>query len=519
MPSEIYALVVTLILSAWLLFFRLGHYTLWDDEAGTALNAKSLLATGDTSAHVDDHNVFAYRGGAELRDLKNRYLPPLPAGITAAGFRLSHRTDAFTARAPFAAMALGTIALLFRALRRVRAGPAASWILAAVILGNVSFALFSRQSRYYAAATLLSVAIALVYVHGRTARAAGCMAVLSILLFASNYLNYIALYWSLGVDYFLWRRCTRPFGRKAWAALLAPQMVACTAIALVWNPLRTESDARLSFGAVSDKAWLFLRLFSELNRNEFVCGGLLVLAGLLAWARKDEWLRRGLTSLVVYVAVVTVLTPRWADHPLSADIRYLVPVIPLGMLLAVRTLLLAVRRRLLLAVPIVLVACGSNLLHGGPLLDRGARSTIAEYLGELRDPPSDPFRVAADWIQCHVRPGESVAVLPDYMMYPLMFHAPHPIYAWQLPAEDRHRFRRLPPIHFLGVEEPKYLVAFGPSVEVWREWTRAGAPYGLYATLDHFWRDRHRPELTLRGFKPELFYNRYTEAIYVFKHR
>jgi hypothetical protein len=517
--TGLYALIATLILSACLLFFRLGHYSLWDDEAGTALNAKSILATGDTSAQIDDHNVFAYRGGVELQRLKNRYVPPLAAGVTAASFWLHGRADAFTSRVPFAILGLVTVVLLFWTVQRGRDGPAAAWILAAAVLGNVSFFLFSRQSRYYALTMLLSVAIALVYAHGRTVWTAGLMAVLSILLFASNYLNYIALHVCLGVDYFFWRRHVAALSRREWASVLIPQVLVCGAIGAIWNPLRSATGAQLHFTSLADKASLFAGLWRQISENEFVCIGLVAAAVALAWGRRDQWLFRGVTALVIYVAVVTILTPRWPGQPLAADVRYLAPLIPLGMLLTVRTMMMLPARRGWLTVPIVLIASGSNLFHGGPLLSRGLRSSIAEYVNELRDPPGDPFRIAADWIHCHVRPRESIAVLPDYMMYPLMFHASHATYAWQFPPEARRGLSELPPIHFLGLEEPTYLLAFGPSVEIWSGWSRAGAPYVLHATLSHFWRDRHRPELTLHGFAPVENYDARTEAIYVFKRK
>ncbi|HSV14981.1 MAG TPA: hypothetical protein VLI90_12045, partial [Tepidisphaeraceae bacterium] len=60
-----------------LIFARLGHYPLWDDEAITAMTARAVWRTGDTSARVDDHNLLAYRNGLLLRDLKDRFTPPL----------------------------------------------------------------------------------------------------------------------------------------------------------------------------------------------------------------------------------------------------------------------------------------------------------------------------------------------------------------------------------------------------------------------------------------------------------
>jgi hypothetical protein len=59
-----------------LLFWRLGHYALWDDEALTALIGKGILATGDTSIYVGE-NVVAFRDGLMVRDGKDRITPPM----------------------------------------------------------------------------------------------------------------------------------------------------------------------------------------------------------------------------------------------------------------------------------------------------------------------------------------------------------------------------------------------------------------------------------------------------------
>src|SRR6266852_1011387 len=51
--------------AAVLIFARLGHYALWDDEASTALAAIGVWRTGDTVA-VIDHNIVAFHLGEEL---------------------------------------------------------------------------------------------------------------------------------------------------------------------------------------------------------------------------------------------------------------------------------------------------------------------------------------------------------------------------------------------------------------------------------------------------------------------
>lgn len=90
-----------LLCTLFFVFFRLGHYALWDDEAGTALFALSVWRTGDTHALLD-HNIMAYTYGYELRGLRNRYIPPFAFYLAAPFIGLGPEGSAAAARLPFA---------------------------------------------------------------------------------------------------------------------------------------------------------------------------------------------------------------------------------------------------------------------------------------------------------------------------------------------------------------------------------------------------------------------------------
>ena len=118
------------------IFARLGHYSLWGDEAGTALSAIGVWRTGDTTA-VIGHNIFAYRNGYELRNLHLRYVPPLPAYL-AAPFVGLMGNGSLPARLPFALLGMAFVIFLVWWLAKIRAAPL-TWILWGLgILGNVS---------------------------------------------------------------------------------------------------------------------------------------------------------------------------------------------------------------------------------------------------------------------------------------------------------------------------------------------------------------------------------------------
>ncbi len=110
-------------------------------------------------------------------------------------------------------------------------------LLALAITGNVSLFLYSRQCRYYAVVMLASVAIAYSYrFRGGGLGSTIGLPLVSIVLFATNYMSYAVLYACLVVDYFAWERKIRPLRSAELWWLLLPQMAVCGPIALTWNP-------------------------------------------------------------------------------------------------------------------------------------------------------------------------------------------------------------------------------------------------------------------------------------------
>jgi hypothetical protein len=527
--TKIWITVVLLVVSAVFLFDRLDHYALWDDEALVALSAKGVLRTGDTSAVVD-HNVVAYRDGILLKNLHDRSTPPLPAYLTAASFAFFGER-AWAARFPFALFALACVILIVRWLWRAQASLLLWMLMGMAVIGNVSFFLFSRQCRYYAVAIAMSVAIAYLYIHwdGRRRTLAG-IALLSIALFASNYLIYVALYVCLAADYLIWGRHGRRLKPGDWLVLVLPQILVCGAIFAVWNPLQTGNAAGYSLTGIADRTKLIWWNLRDANVCEFGVGLFWMAAPFLYFLRRDIWLLRAWLALIVYVVCISLLSPQVLT-PTSAiaDVRYLVPIIPLSMAIGVLVIrALCVGKHLWAALPLGLIAFGTNWLHGAGALNAavpiGPRSTLVHYAGELASPPTDPFTVTARWINEHIPSGKTVWVRPDYQQYPLMFHAPKVIYAWQLSVPAAPQFRELEDIHFDGRVPMDYIIVFGPAVEDVRasllEWRRtAGVEYEPIGTINHFWIDRYRPELFWRRFISYTDFDPESEAIYVFKRK
>jgi hypothetical protein len=528
--------VAGLAICTALLFANLGHYALWDDEANTALIGEGVWRTGDTSAVVGK-NLVAYRGGVELVHLKERYLPPLQYYVVAP-FAGIWPGNAWAARLPFALAGLASILLIFWWVWVERIKPLTLLLLAMALIGNVSFWLYLRQCRYYSLSVLFSLCIAFLYLSGKRRPSTFLLiSLLSIGLLASNYMNYAALYGVLAIDWLIWNRHRLPIRIADALWLFLPQLVVGGLTLWVWNPLHKNV-----FGS-TDVSWFDrLRLFwwawRDLNRCEFAALVVLAAAPIVGYWRRDQRLVRAVLGLFCYVVIIVMITPQNPALPMNAvlqpirifDVRYLAPAIPLMIAVGVLTIADSFRgRNWWPAVLVGMLAWGTNILQGGALVGNDAlnrpappfHSAVLLYAGELLNPPADPYRLVASWINEHVSAGQTAWVLPEYMAYPLMFHAPGAIYAWQLPHDPPAALEGLNPAMYKGRVLPDFLICFGPDALRTVNGARFLTPTHArkIATIHFFWHDLYRPELAWRMFAPVTDYQPDLEAIQIFRVR
>ncbi|MDF9827428.1 uncharacterized SAM-binding protein YcdF (DUF218 family) [Ereboglobus sp. PH5-10] len=508
--------ILSMIVFATLLFARLGHYSLWDDETMVALVAKGVVRTGDTSAIIDHGNIVAYENGRLLHNLHDRSTPPLATYITAISFMLFGE-NAWAARAPFALFGLATLALVLYWARRQNI--IIFSLLAIGIVCNVALLLQFKQCRYYAVTVFFSVLVAYLYYYwGGDRRKLILMALASICLFTANYLNCIVMQCCLLIDYIFWKRHEHTLGFRDWLALLLPQAVVCGMIALIWNPMKTAQGNLADGNTFFDRITLIYWNFRDLNVCEFYTWVVLVFALVIGIMRKKTWLLRASTALVAYVIVLSFLSPQNLHGTSAADVRYFGPLVPLSIALGIGVIhgiMLKWSRPALIAGAILF----STNIISGHFFQRP--STIYSYIGELRTPPEEPFKPTSEWINKNIPEGKTVFVAPNYAAYPLMFHAPKATYAWQLNDRLQKQYINLKPPLIKGEEMPDYLIGFGPYVnELKYNLQKYGDPnarYQIVEKIDVFWKDMYRPELFWRTFKSIKNYSKGQDEVIIFK--
>ena len=519
-----WVLILAIVISAVIMFAKIFHYPLWDDEAIDGLMGKAILRTGDTSAIIG-HNVMAYRNGLLLNNLRVEGEPPFTAFAAATSMKLFGETSG-AARLPVTAFAFAGLLLLLFWIWKLRPPPIAAITFIIGLLCNVSFYLYSRQCHYYGVAIFSFIAIPYLYFNwsGKKSRLL-VMGICSALLLASNYSFFLVLYACLFADYVIWQRKVRTFSFAELALIGIPSFLTGLALMAWWNPFHTLMGNRIAHDSVFQRITLFFWHWRDLNRCEMIVGSLLILAPLVAFICRDAWLKRALFALGVYVIGMTILSTQTISETSVSDVRYFSGLIPLFVFIEALTIRDLTSKAAWLAIPLALVAFGTNLLNGGPWQPWGFRSTIVSYVGELMQPPQDPYKPAAEWIRNNVPNESSIWVLPDYMTYPLMFHAPHAVYAWQLRADQKkeEQFKGLPDIHFQGLVSPDYMVVFGPSVlqirSMLERWKLMGVRYEEVYRINTFWKDLYRPELFWRTFKPIAGFDPESQGIYIYKNR
>jgi hypothetical protein len=514
--------ILFLLFATWLLFANLGKYALWDDESYTALAAKGILTTGDTTAVCGD-NIVAYRQGMLLCSLKDRSTPPLSSYITFLSFVING-ISTWSSRLPFAA--IGLIFCVFFAVfvYRSQTNTMEASAIFIAFLGNASIFLYFRQCRYYGPAMLFSSLLAILYLHWKKGWMGICaICTLIILLFSANYMMCLAVFACLGFDFIIWKRKEISIQWKEMMAIGICIGLPCLAIASVWNPYTTKFGSYPHANSIHDRLTLLWWNLRDMNESGFLISGLMILGAYFALFRSDVLMKRGLVALCIYIIAITMVSPQPVKGTSSADIRYLVPMIPLCITLAAIAYLRLLKNHRTLCLALLLPVFWTNLASGTFLGPQGLRSYPAEYIHELISPVPEPYTPASDWVREHVPKGSSVWVLPDYMTYPLMFHAPDAVYAWQLSPNQKkeEQFRKLPDVHFQGMVPPDYIIIFGPIVTQIRamlqQWQQQGIQYEEEYRINTFWKDLYRPEVIWRTFRPITGFDVDNQAIYIYK--
>jgi 4-amino-4-deoxy-L-arabinose transferase-like glycosyltransferase len=496
---------------------------LWDDEANTAVFARNLLATGELTGW-DGRNVIGFRDGAELDEgLGNVFMPPLQYWLAAAGIA-AFGGDELGLRAPFVLAGLAClVALGFLArglLGEGRAWTAAVWVAAL----SPAFLLYIRNCRYYAPGAALAVALLALAVgpipsrRALALRAAGA-AICSALLVLTNYFNAAAALAALPLLACLGAQRTRRHAIVGAAAFAAAGAVGAIVLAVA-NPFAAPVPRPEEATGLARLATLLWWNLHGLGTFELLPVALAPVLALPFVLRRLAGLRRvaaaGLLVLgivLVQVIVTVAFSPQSVSRSVIADMRYLVPVIPLGAVAtaaALRILWSVGRPLAALAFCLVvfsnLPSLGFTGGYNAYVPPKGVQCTLCRYVEEIATDRTTSTEAVIDYIE-DLPADEVLLVFPPFMAYSAMYYLPDRAFCCQLrrshPLTDALR-RELPDYLFWEdaevtralINAPRPLLPRGPLLIRGFDMGR----YEYVETLDVPAKDASRPEIPWHAF-------------------
>ena len=506
-------LIVVLItlLSAPLFLLGLGNTYLWQDEAQTALLARSVLKNGVPMVGHGADSLSAVMGTDAGVGGIYFQVSWLQAYLTAASFSLFGESS-WAARVPFAMAGWLCVPLVAWAMRQAGTARSSARLAAFLVAVNVPFIVSARQARYYALTSAIVLLVTGVY--AGLARptalrfiafaAAASMLVVSFDVTAIGVLGALSLHKAI-----VSRSAEERLDRRFWMAWGGAFL-----LLLVWLAMSFTSPSRQS---QSGFAVLITRFrygvpyyFGQFDAHVFPLSILLTLGFLwLCGAISGAGERVATRHAAVLLAMVAVGGICGAMLSPFRFFRYAVPVLPLVLALGaigLSALGTGGRLRQSIAATIVVAIATSTapFVWSHALMAAVARTSgvvsvrartheyrvpLAELVGELRDPPRGPIAATVEYLRDHAGPND--VVVTSYGELPLKFHTRLTVYGGET--------AQLPPA---GVSAdwlwPRHLRSYR-EVHTSEEWIDKELATSTYVrielpTVDRRWENREDPE-------------------------
>lgn len=423
--------VAFVLLGAALMLPNLGDRSLWSDEAGTALFARTILTHGIPIAFDGVNVTHSSDFNSDLVLVKLQWLPY----YMAAGSFGVLGVDAFSARLPFVLMSLGTIAMFWRLAKQLFEEQRAAVVTTAVLVLSTAFLLYSRQCRYYAPCIFFTLLSMCSYpsLSLQNKRSLALFVIAMAGLFHSNYLVFFCVAGAWLADYLIFDRSRE----KARAGAVAVFMIA--ALTLPWF-VYADGFAQVkgeSHGAPPARiAQLFFGYYMKLNWLCLLPAALAVALPLLTYRARQRqraaWPLRVLGFVVAYLALLAIAGPKPTSNDHIAA-RYVICLAPACALLVGWIIQRAWSWNAGLGMALLTLHLTTNILTFYAATPRAqqanahdaiaapfVRLPLFNYVHEIAHHQPDAYAAVADYLKMHGRDDDMVLAAPYHTAEPLI---------------------------------------------------------------------------------------------------
>ncbi len=396
------------VLTSFLLLSQLGEPYLWQDEAQTAVIARTVLTDG-IPLGTDGRNFFSQEGGAEYAEgYVWKWHTWLSFYVVAASFATVGPT-AFAARLPFALFGIATVLLGYWAARSLWRSRAAALASGGLLALSVPFLVLSRQCRWYSMAAFFALLGLHLYrrVGEDERRYSIGLFVVATLLFHTHYFYVATLLLTL-LLHSLW------LARERFRSTLivSAAVTVVNAPWILWFSSIRYGEAYADYlASLSTRFQIGAHLVQDLFAYFLNPLFLLIPVALVALrGTRGEALfsvtpeTRSTTALLVLFCVVSIVA--LAVLSPGAYFRYLTPMVPVAMLLV--------------GGMVGALAAVSRVAAAGVFALWLALSPIRDFLHEITNGYDGPIEGIVRFLNKRAQPGDAVAI--SYGDMPLKFY-------------------------------------------------------------------------------------------------
>jgi 4-amino-4-deoxy-L-arabinose transferase-like glycosyltransferase len=356
--KEVVFLSILLIASLLLFNLNLGNHYLWQDEAQTALIAKTVLQYGVPRGY-DGINFLSQELGSEYGENYIWKWHTWFSFYLLAAFFKTFGSSTLVARLPFALFGIGSVFLLYFFARSLLDDKKTAATAAVVLLVSIPFLILSRQCRYYSLTAFFSLGGLYGYHLMTKGRSAGPYAYFasSTFLFHTHYVYLAALLGTVVLHTLL-------FHRNMWknVLLVTAGIIVVNMPWIIWlsGMKYSEQYGRGTFN-LSISLSRLLGFLDQIRQYIFPLYLFLIPVGIglcnffrkekiQPWRKDFYW--RGMTMVLSFVFLNLVVLSLVAPLPFF---RYLAPVVPFLAVIVGLLLVWAVRVHLAIGIGIFAV--------------------------------------------------------------------------------------------------------------------------------------------------------------------
>ena len=532
-------IIIALFISAFLIFYNLDNAYMWDDEAQVGIIARNFLQTGKLTGW-DGVNLFGYRNGTLLDKNLRPINPPMDYYITAASYFIFGKINTWTSRFPHVLIGfIGVLIFIFFVKDFFKEENPVLLIFSTIGLClSVILILYLKQCRYYAEAITSSICILYFYskyLHTSKLKYLISLSIFSILLFYCQFLICVVFLLSLTVSHLICYHShinKKTFKDTAYAASI---FLISTIPYAIYFKIWQRPDSTENINWLTSRIKLLYLNFKDINLFYFSPYLLIIVfatASFFIKTKNRNLIKKYLFILTLIISntfFTSLLSIQLIQYAKYADVRYLICIIPLGIILSSIFLYIVFKHvNKLAAILLLIIFTTTNLYSYFPYSNWEFKWLLPAYLREMTHKYPTATEETSKYIKEHIPQNSKIFVNPNYKLSSLMFYAPNYKYIAQL--NQNSKIKNILPLEkypylYQKSSLPDYIILFGffnlYCIDFFNQQLKINniyyKKYQLFQTFKIFHRSTQLPELIFHKFIPVTINNAFPNCIYIYQ--